>query len=335
MEEPPRVSGEQVAVWLRQLEEDNGAGHRELVERLWSLGPEASDAVPALLATLRNEASPLRGLAARWLGQVGKGSIEVSQALVDATQANDEHLRNAATIALGDLACASDTVVERLTEQLGYEGELLRVYSARALVLLRPGMAEAMQVLRAARASDDCWVRDTAAEALAALCSTFASAIDDVILFLDDDYEPTIEGIAWALAKAPADAVVPRLLEVLQHGATASQAGALYALREIGTNAHAFREQVIEALVTTRAFEAEPTLRRRAANVAQALELDAPVVCEKLRVLLNDQSHWVAEQAARALLSFPRLEADVRGEATAAIARIWPGEDSTTGSDAS
>jgi len=66
--------------------------------QLWALGPEASGAVAPFLATLKNEASVLRAHAARWLGQVGHGQVEVAEALANAMYSPDEVLRE--TIAL-------------------------------------------------------------------------------------------------------------------------------------------------------------------------------------------------------------------------------------------
>jgi HEAT repeat protein len=321
---PAVVTRERVEAWLAKLEADGVGSDRDVLMQLWALGPESSTAASPLVATMQNESSALRGLAARWLGQVGRGQLEVAQALAHAMHAPDEALRRACVIALGDLGCATEAVLERLDEQLRAEGEQLRVLAAGSLLRLVPTHADAVQVLRSARASDDYMVRDRAASAFARVIATVPSAVGDAIDFLGDGYSPIVECVAHALARASVDDVVPRLLEIVRHGEPNMQSGALFALREVGANAAPFRDAITTALLAARVFDADVAdIRRRAANVAQATRLDAPPVVAKLRGLLHDGEEWVQEQAACALLSFPHLDDDIRREADTTLSALY------------
>ncbi|MBN8609674.1 MAG: hypothetical protein J0L92_03770 [Deltaproteobacteria bacterium] len=319
---------EHIEDWLSEIERRGTNDATELLSHFWQLGPNDSEAVAPLLATLRNEASTLRSFAAHWLGAVGNGSGEVATALSDALLSDDEHLRECASVAIGRVGYLDDTIRARLASLLESERDLARMYAAFSLLQLAPNEPEPLEVLRGARASSTVWVRNYAGGALASLHATVPSAIDDAICFLDDDYDPTVEDIARRLVNAPPDAVVPRLLRVVREGEPRAKAGALHCLKERGLNAYAYRQAIIDTLVSTclptDACEADLTLSRLAANVAQSVGLDAPVIVERLRVLLTSRDDWLAEQAAKALLSFSGLADDVRCEADDTLRRIWP-----------
>lgn len=328
MSAPEHVSRGQVEGWLAQLEQSGTPYSTELLEHFWRLGPKDREAVPPLLATLRNEGSRLRAFAARWLGSVGDGSAEVAKALSDALLSEDAELRECSSMAIGMVGYVDPTIRARLAELLRSESEIARMYAAFSLLQLAPNEPEALELLRAARASSSVFVRNYAGYALVCLHGTIPSAIDDAIRFLDDDYDPTVEDIARRLVEAPPEAVIPRLLQVVRDGEVRAKAGALLCLSEPGLKAHEYRDEMIDTLVSTcfpmDASEADPTLSRRAANVAECAGLDAPVIVARLRVLLASRDDWLAEQAAEALLSFSRLAEDVRREAETTLERIWP-----------
>lgn len=317
------ASREQIEDWLSEIERRGTNSATELLSHFWRLGPNDSEAVAPLLATLRSEASPLRSFAARWLGSVGNGSAEVATALSDALLSDDKELRECASMAIGMVGYIDDGIRARLANLLESENELARMYAAFSLLQLAPNEPAPLELLRDARASSSVFVRNYAGDALARLHATIPSAIDDAIRFLDDDYDPTVEDIARRFVNAAPEAVVPRLLRVVREGEARAKAGALHCLSERGLNAYAYREAIIDTLVSTclpmDAFEANLTLSRRAANVAQSVGLDAPVIVERLRVLLASRDDWLAEQAAEALLSFSGLADDVRREAEATL----------------
>lgn len=316
---------------MARLEASGPDGDRAALLALWNLGPESADAAPALLATLRNGASRWRPHAARWLGQVGHGSLEVATALSDALDDRDDDVVDAAVSAIGHVGLTTDAILERLALHRRSKRDLRRVSAAASLLLLMPENLEPLQTLRATHAHESLFVRDWAASELVQLFDTIPSTIDDAIKFLDDDYDPIPELISRKLAQQPEDVVIPRLLQLVRNGTPKLRAGALFALSEPRPRiADALRAEVVDTLIATGVFDydASPvreanTRLRRAANVAKSLELDVPIVVEKLHVLLDDRDDWVAEQAAKALLSFPNISAAVREAAERTLRRVY------------
>jgi HEAT repeat protein len=328
------ASLEEVEAWLARLEASGLEGDRDAFHGLGRLTHESAHAVPPLLTTLRNSASRWRADAARWLSHVGYGSVEVANALSDALQDGDDELVDAALMSIGYIGVANDAIRERLTVRMRTGRSTARVLAASSLLLLEPEKfqphLQPLQAIRDMHEHESLFVRDRAVYVLVRLFDAIPSTIDDAIAFLDDDYDPIPELIARELADQPEDVVIPRLLEIVRTGTPKLRAGALFALREPRPRIRdALRAEVADMLIATRVFEYDEspvrdanTRLRLAANVAKSLQLDVPIVIEKLRVLLDDCDSWVAEQAAKALLSMPNISEATRETATRTLRRV-------------
>jgi len=88
---------------------------------------------PILMGILRDENSPLRGVAAWELGDLGVATDAVVDALLDATQATDRGVRRCAASALGELAVRPDAVVPVLVGLLQDESWEVRFATVNAV----------------------------------------------------------------------------------------------------------------------------------------------------------------------------------------------------------
>jgi len=325
------ASVEEVAAWLARLEASGPEGDGEALRALWRLGPEDVAAVDPLLTTLRARTSRWRAHAAGWLGQIETGSLEVATVLAEALHDHDAEVATAAHLAIWHSGIRTAESERWTVHTRSERDDLRRIFAARSLLMLHPEEVGAVQVLRDAHASESLFVRDRAASALVDLFDVIPSTLDDALVFLDDDYDPVVETIARVLAERPEDVVIPRLLRLLRIGTPRYRAGALFALAEPRPRIRdALRDEVVDTLVATHVFDDDTRPvrdadreRRLGANIAKAMALDVPIVVEKLHALLEDCDDWVAEQAAKALLSFPNIAKSVREAAERTLRRVY------------
>lgn len=316
-----KVSPAMVASWLNRIESDRD--DRETWLKLWNLGPQNSDAVPQLMARLRDPQSTIQGAAARFLGLIGEAAREALPELIDAIRNGDCELRHSALIAIGEIGFTTSEVEELLKRLLDSSDEFDRIYSAAALLRHRPPNTETLEVLRQARQSSNYVVRGWAASLVTGLIPRIPDAIGVAIEFLDDEDVETVEDTSRGLARNDPAIIVPLLLQHLRRENSTLRFGVLSAIREFAAHANWMSSEIIKSFLETDVFNDDDLdVRRCAANVAQFVSLNCPIVVEELRFLLGDPSDWVAEQAANALLSFGEIPIDVRREAEDALAFI-------------
>ncbi len=103
------VEGRALGSWLDQLRDDpdDPGNVQEVLEVLQKLGPEDKDAVPALVAALKDESPIVRLIAVKSLGQIEPTGKEVEYAVAKAMEDKDERVSRAAIRASGKIARAS------------------------------------------------------------------------------------------------------------------------------------------------------------------------------------------------------------------------------------
>jgi HEAT repeat protein len=200
---------------------------------LREMGPEAKDAVPGLIAKLKDPRPEVRREAALALGAMRDSASAATGAI--AALLDDEHAAVAATLALGEIGkVPAGSEAKIRTNAKGAE-KLLSTISLWTLARVHPedkalGREVAEQLV--SRLGDqDPFVRVGAARALAALQlgpETMAPIMEKALANAD---ETTAHHALDAIA-ALGPAAVPRLVDVLKH--TKLRAQVAYALGQIG-----------------------------------------------------------------------------------------------------
>jgi HEAT repeat protein len=164
-----------MAVLASELEADV---HSTVAEALGTLGPNALEAVPALVRLLKDEHVIVRERAASALGGVCARSPLVLPALVHSLSDSHYNVRAAAAEALGrigpDAASASAPLARLVTtDRIGW----VRRQSAKALGLIAESPDVAVPALTKATVADWSEMRVVALDALAQFGSRAASAL--------------------------------------------------------------------------------------------------------------------------------------------------------------
>lgn len=315
------ITKQDVVSWIRQVED------RDDVPEVWKmfkeLGPDDGEIVSVLVERMRDPNSSFRWLVPDLLGQIGAASGQALPELVEMIRSDDEWNRCLAIIAIRKIGLISPEVNEALRAIVPNGSDRDRVLAAGALLSLHPHESKYLDILRQARKCQNANVRYYAALIAAELIICIPEAASVAILFLDDrDYE-NAEYTASALAKYDPRLVIPFLIRPLQQQISDARFGLLSAIHEFGTRANVLSAELVEAMLESNIFDdISLNVRRIAANVAQSVPLIYPEVIKKLRFMLSDPSDWVAEQAAKALLSFGEIPNDARREAEDALAFI-------------
>jgi HEAT repeat protein len=267
----------------------------------------AEDAAPALVEALADHNDQVRGKAAEALGRLGEAAADVAvPGLVRALRDGDNWVSALAADALGEMGDAADGAVPSLVHALSHMNPQVRASAAAALGKLGDAAGSARPALVTAIQDDDGYVRAQAVRALAQMGRPDAD-VRRVVRSALTDADPQVRAAAaeaigeWADADADD---LAGLIAALDDQTDQVKVAAIQALPKLGT-------------VT-------------------------PEVCAALgRRLLEDDSVWVAEQAAAALgrlgseaaAAGPALlraaqtgEVNVREQAVRTLAVIQPPE---------
>ena len=145
---------------------DERASVRWQAARSLSALPLARDAVPALVAALRNDDDYVRGFAAWTLGSMGDAARDAVPALVAALPREEGYERGGAAAALAKIGPAAAAAVPALLVGLRSEDGDRRWKAARTLGRIGPTAAAAVPALTVALGDPDEYVRTHAARAL-------------------------------------------------------------------------------------------------------------------------------------------------------------------------
>ncbi len=341
---------------------------------LSELRADAAPAVPALVELLQDRDEEVRRTAAAAIGRIGTIDGRAGQDLVEGLTSPDNVVRAQTAEALGVIGeVAADDAAPALVEALADRNDQVRGKAAEALGKLG-GAAASVAVpglVRALRDRDN-WVSALAAEALGEMGDAADGAVPSLVHALGH-MNPQVRGSAAAALGKLGDAAAPArpaLLKALRDEDGYVRAQAVRALGQVGRPDAAVRGAILAALA-----DADPQARATAAEsvgewadadpaavAGLVVALDDPTdpvkvaaiqalpklgaataeVCDALgRRLLEDDSVWVAEQAAAALGRFgpeaapagPALlraaqtgEVNVREQAVRSLAVIQPPE---------
>ena len=201
---------------------------------LGTMGPDAKEAVPALITVFRRDTDAnVRYLAAAALGFIGPGAKEAVPALITALAMDkdpDQDLRGEAAIALGGIGPGAKEALPALITALAKDTKPnVRGAAAIALGQVSAGTKEAAPALITAFAKDtDPGVRHDAAMGLGEIGLVAKEAIPALTTALAKDPEPKIRGAAaYALtqfAEAALDSKRTDMIEQLTQWAQALEA---------------------------------------------------------------------------------------------------------------
>ena len=174
---PPTVSpsrepdGADVETQVARLRSGSDVERAEAAMALAALGPQASAAVPALSAALRDRDGHVRSCAAQALGRVGPAARDAAPWLADALADRDERVRAAAAEALPKVEAPSPRTLGALMRALGDRNARVRALAAFALGQSREAGPEIQRALQKALKDDETIVRRSAEAALSTLAS--------------------------------------------------------------------------------------------------------------------------------------------------------------------
>ena len=198
-----------------------------------ALGAIGSEAVPALVQALADEDEHVRWAAASALRDSGPDAVDAVPALVQALQDEHEDVRQAAASALGKIG---PQAVPALIEALGDGDAHVRQGASLALGLIGPEAREAVPLLIQALEGDEDWlVRSRAAYALGWIGPEPSEAVPALVQALGDESEYVRSAVADALGEFGAQArdAIPALIEALDDEYGGARSSAARALRDI------------------------------------------------------------------------------------------------------
>lgn len=315
-------------------------GNREArlaaAETLWTFGPEAQGAVPALTLAIQDADEDVRRTAVQALGDVGQGSGAGVRALVKA--AEDPVLQWSALTALCGMGAAAHEALPALVSTLEDGNGYLRAGAARALGEIGGGAEAARPALvKAARSDRSVTVKLWAAYALARLKPEGAKGLVQELLprlqATDWGERDTACEILGTLGPMARDAV-PALVTGLEKGKLSLKLAAV-ALRRIGLDPTE-AEPLLKAL-----RDRDVDVKGRVAEILSIIGPGASFAVPELVVALADANPYVrsycvpalAAMGSRAREAIPALESALRGRPSWVRAEIrralWKIHDET------
>ena len=166
-----------VSKLIIKLKDSDWRVRKAAANALGNIGPAAKEAVPALIAALKNSNLIIQNSAKKALGKIG---LEAVPALIAALKDSYWHVREAAADALGNIGPAAKDAVPALIAALKDSNKFVRRATAYALGGIGPVAKEAVPALIVAL-KDSAWrVRKAAAEALGNIGPTVALKDSDL-----------------------------------------------------------------------------------------------------------------------------------------------------------
>ena len=323
-------------------------------QALGEMGPAAQDAVPVLLAALKDDGHYLgpgfllwrptiyvHDEAAKALVKIG--GPEAVAGLAQLLKDPDYRIALRAARTLGDMGSSAKAAVPALIATLDHsnQGEVLGAsLAALEKIGLEPGTSEAQAAVPVLKKAFQHHPRSWPDQRLRAIRLFRGIAPDDrspipaLIEILADDSGHLKEEVVTALAPFGGDAVPP-LIQALRHGDPPVRAGAAQGLARMPP-------EVVVTPLHRALSDPNASVRAGSARALGLIGRQAEVAVPALRHLLADKDGLVRVQTARALwvidrearASFPVLVAasqdqseSVRHEAEQALRQIGPTEE--------
>jgi len=211
------ASGKEAVPFLIQALKDEKAAYWVCLV-LNQIGPEAQDAVPALIVLLGDKRPQVRREAILTLAEIGKPAAPAVGQLVKAL--DDELDRTPAVYAIGRIGAATGDGEKIIRGYMNSSDKILGAVSIWTLARLHPEnkqlVSDATQRLFEGLKSDDPAIRKASAKALAELRPGPEIALPIMEKAFANADEKVIRGALDALA-ALGPAAVPKLIEALKH----------------------------------------------------------------------------------------------------------------------
>jgi HEAT repeat protein len=207
----PVHAGKSVQEWIKGLHDASPKVREESAEALGAIGPAAEAAVPALIATFKDDDNSVRFAASCALGDIGKAAVP---ALVRALDDPEYIVRGLAATALGQIGPDANAALPALRRLLEKETDNTRLDVAGAICLIRPRDRVALAAL--IDGLKDPSVRLCAALKLGRLGFAAKLAVPALIEALQDERELVRQAVAGALGQIGDGSAVPALAKALQ-----------------------------------------------------------------------------------------------------------------------
>jgi HEAT repeat protein len=213
------------------MNEEEDSGRRQAASD--ALAAIGSEAVPALVQAMTEGDERVRNAAARALKDIGPQAVDAIPALIQALGDQDDDVGLAAASALGDVG---PEAIPMLIEALGDRNAQARRGAILALGWIGPEAKEAAPLIVQALEEESEWlVRSSAAYALGSMQPDAGEAVPALIQALGDESEYVRGSAADALGEFEARAwnAIPALIELLADEYAGARSSAARALRYI------------------------------------------------------------------------------------------------------
>ncbi len=338
-----------VAGLIKQLQDKDPETRQDAAVLLGRMGPAAKEAVPALVAALKDEAVASRAAialtqigaaavpalgkalkdpdqsvrlqAARVLGNLGPAAREALPDLVDALSGANGPVRALAARAVGRIGAPARPTVPHLLVLLKDPDQRAREAAVRALIRIGPVAVENVvpALAKAVQNDDDAAVRRLAAGALGEYGPDAKGAVTALTHALDDE-EPDVKiaaaivlGLIGPDAK-PANTKLRGLVKDRNIAVALAAASALSVTDPKNPDAL----QALQSALTNR----EPFVRLMACNILAAMGPEARSAAPALERLLKDSSPDVRLAAAEALVRINPAHPDAAAVVVNAIPEL-------------
>ena len=230
---------QQVERLIRELQDSDSDIRSIAAVTLGEIGPEAKDAIPALIQLLQDQDAEgfARANAALALGQIGEGAKDAMSVLIQALRDQDKYVRRDAAGALEEIGTpraikaakdrhrmvvtlgwiGSEDEIPALIQALQNEDKDVRVNAAWTLGQRVESAVDAVPILIRALRDQDEWVRYHAALALGEIGEGASNAVPALMHALRDQDKYVRRYAVGALGKIGKGAV-PALIRTLKNG---------------------------------------------------------------------------------------------------------------------
>jgi HEAT repeat protein len=328
---------EDVPTLIKELHARNADRRLKAAQALTNLGPDAKDAVPALIHALKTDRdSRVRIWAANALGRIGPAAKDGVPALIDASRADSEIIvRRASAMSLGQIGPDAKDAVPALLDALKDSDEWLPGAAAGALGAIvgkmsGPAAKDAVSALvdvltTESKASARRWVAGILGKMSGPAAKDAVPALLDALKDSDLDVRRTAVDSLGQIGPAAKDAV-PALLDALKDGDRNTREWAAVSLGKIHARPKVVIPALIEVLKTNggavQAIGAfGPQAKDAVPALIDALQDEAPYgAVDALGAIGPDAKD--ALPALRALLRKSKDDDELRGTINEAIQKI-------------
>ncbi|MCX8566017.1 MAG: HEAT repeat [Glomeribacter sp. 1016415] len=303
----PALSSDAVQALISSLKDENGNVRGAAASALGSQSTLSSNAVQALISSLKDENGNVRDAAASALGSQSTLSSDAVQALISYLKDEDEDVRYAAASALGSQSTLPSDAVQALISYLKDEDEVVRYAAARALGSQSTLSSDAVQALISYLKDEDEVVRYAAAIALGSQSTLSSDAVQALISYLKDENEDVRYAAARVLGSQStlSSDAVQALISYLKDEDEVVRYAAASALGNQST----LSSDAVQALISSLKDENEDVRYAAAIALGSQSTLSSDAV-QALISSLKDENGNVRDAAASALRSQSTLSSD-------------------------